>query len=194
MKILSLFDGISCARVALERAGIEVDQYYASEIDQYAISISKKNWPNNMQLGDVSNIIVIGGILRIDKKENLDIPITNSTNFDLLIGGSPCQDLSIAKKDRKGLAGERSGLFWEYLRILKEVKPKYFILENVARMSIEDEKIISNELGVKPILIDANLVSAQDRPRLFWVGIRNDFFETMGGETILYACVIAPTR
>jgi len=92
------------------------------------------------------------------------------TNIDLLIGGSPCQDLSIAKKDRKGLDGERSGLFWEYVRILKEVKPKYFILENVNSMPKEAKAIITETLGVEPIMINAALVSAQNRKRLFWVG------------------------
>ncbi len=93
--------------------------------------------------------------------------------FDLLIGGSPCQDLSIAKKNRKGLDGERSGLFWEYVRILKELQPKYFILENVASMPKEAKSIITEALGVEPIMIDAALVSAQRRKRLFWTNIPN---------------------
>jgi len=92
------------------------------------------------------------------------------TNIDLLIGGSPCQDLSIAKKDRKGLDGERSGLFWEYVRILREVTPEYFILENVNSMPKEAKAIITETLGVEPIMINAALFSAQNRKRLFWVG------------------------
>lgn len=151
MKILSLFDGISCARVALERAGIPVEAYYASEIDKYAIQVSQKNYPDIEHIGSVTEV-------------------TGYTDIDLLIGGSPCQDLSIAKRDRKGLDGERSGLFWEYVRILKEVKPKYFILENVASMPKEAKEIITRELGVEPIMINASLVSAQHRKRLFWVG------------------------
>lgn len=156
MKILSLFDGISCARVALERAGIPVEAYYASEIDKYAIQISNKNYNDIINLGSVSD---------------LDVNDYDFTDVDLLIGGSPCQDLSIAKKDRKGLDGERSGLFWEYVRILNEVKPKYFILENVASMPKEAKDIITETLGVEPIMINASLVSAQNRKRLFWTNI-----------------------
>lgn len=158
MKVLSLFDGISCARVALERAGIPVDAYYASEIDKYAIFISNKNYPDIIQKGSVTEI-------------NKGYDITR--DIDLLIGGSPCQDLSIAKKNRKGLDGERSGLFWEYVRILREVQPKYFILENVASMPKEAKEIITRELGVEPIMINASLVSAQNRKRLFWTNIPN---------------------
>ena len=153
MNVLSLFDGISCARVALERAGIPVKTYSASEVDKHAIAISQKNYPEIIQLGDVRNV------------HTLDEPI------HLLIGGSPCVDLSIAKKDRKGLEGKYSSLFWEYVRILKLVQPKYFILENVASMPKKDKDIITDTLGVEPILIDASLVSAQSRKRLFWTNI-----------------------
>lgn len=162
MKVLSLFDGISCARVALERAGISVELYFASEIDKYAIQISEKNYPDIIHVGDVKMVA------------HKDAPIHYKLNdIDLLIGGSPCQDLSIAKKDRKGLDGERSSLFWEYVRILKEVKPKYFILENVASMPKESKAIITEALGVEPIMINASLVSAQNRKRLFWTNIPN---------------------
>jgi len=155
MKVLSLFDGISCARVALERAGIPVEAYYASEVDKYAMQISAKNYPDIVQLGDIKDLVA------------------TTEPFDLLIGGSPCQDLSIAKKNRKGLDGERSGLFWEYVCILKEVKPKYFILENVNSMPKEAKAIITETLGVEPIMINAALVSAQNRKRLFWTNIPN---------------------
>lgn len=165
MKVLSLFDGISCARVALDRTGIKVDNYYASEIDKYAIGISQKNWPDIIELGDVKSIGGISGALQKPDK--------SFTKIDLLIGGSPCQDLSIAKKNRKGLDGERSGLFWEYVRILKGVKPKYFILENVNSMPKEAKAIITETLGVQPIMINAALVSAQNRKRLFWTNIPN---------------------
>ena len=158
MKVVSLFDGISCARVALERAGITVNTYYASEIDSYAKQISSKNYPDIEQLGDVKNIAT-------------NVTGTRFNCIDLIIGGSPCQDLSIAKKDRKGLSGERSGLFWEYVRILNEVKPKYFILENVNSMPKEAKELITKTLGVEPIMIDAALVSAQRRKRLFWTNI-----------------------
>lgn len=158
MKILSLFDGISCARVALERAGINVESYYASEIDKYAIQISQKNYPDIKHVGSVTELLFSNA----EYEQYKDI--------DLLIGGSPCQDLSIAKAGRKGLDGERSGLFYEYVRIRDEVKPKYFILENVASMSKESKDKISEVLGVEPIMINASLVSAQNRKRLFWVG------------------------
>lgn len=161
MKILSLFDGISCARVALERAGFKVDAYYASEIDKYAIQIAQKNHPDTIQLGDINELVGVDGL----RKWLPDI--------DLLIGGSPCQDLSIAKKDRKGLDGERSGLFWKYVEVLKYAKPKWFILENVNSMPKEAKEIITKTLGVEPIMINAALVSAQNRKRLFWTNIPN---------------------
>lgn len=153
MKVLSLFDGISVAQQALKELGINCE-YYASEIDKYAISITQKNFPDTIQLGNV-----VG--LKVDFQP------------DLLIGGSPCQDLSIAKKNREGLAGSRSGLFWEYVRILKETKPKYFVLENVNSMPKEAKQTITEALGVDPIMINAALVSAQNRKRLFWTNIPN---------------------
>lgn len=156
IKVLSLFDGISCARVALDRLGYEVD-YWSSEVDKYAIQIAQKNWPDTKQLGDIKQIDGYTGY--------------HFDDIDLLIGGSPCQDLSIAKKDRKGLAGERSGLFYEYVRILNEIKPKYFVLENVNSMPKEAKEQISEILGVQPIMINAALVSAQNRKRLFWTNI-----------------------
>lgn len=151
MKILSLFDGMSVAQQALKDAGIPVEVYYASEIDPYAVAVTQSNFPNTIQLGSV---------VGLDLKEDID----------LLIGGSPCQDLSIAKANREGLKGSRSGLFWEYVRIRDEVKPKYFILENVASMPKEAKEVISEALGVEPVMINASLVSAQNRKRLFWVG------------------------
>ncbi len=160
MKILSLFDGISCARVALDKAGIPVEVYYASEIDKYAEQVSHKNYPEIIRVGDIKTI-----------RERFDINEHFGGGIDLLIGGSPCQDLSIAKKNRKGLDGERSGLFWDYVRILNDIKPKYFILENVASMPKEAKELITKTLGVEPIMIDAALVSAQRRKRLFWTNI-----------------------
>ena len=152
MNVLSLFDGISCARVALDRAGIEVNCYLSAEIDKNAIKISEKNYPDIIRVGSVVDLSVEGEI-------------------DLLIGGSPCQDLSIAKKDRKGLGGDRSGLFWEYVRIKKECNPKWFVLENVASMPKADKDIITKEMGVEPVMFNASLVSAQCRKRLFWTNI-----------------------
>lgn len=162
MNVLSLFDGISCARVALDRAGLPVKTYFACEIDKNAIAISQKNYPDIVRLGDV--------------REVKELPVT----IDLLIGGSPCTDLSIAKKDRKGLAGTQSSLFWEYVRILRLVKPRWFVLENVASMPKADKEVITKELGVEPVLFDAALVSAQSRKRLFWTNLSFDLPEDRG--------------
>jgi len=150
MNVLSLFDGISCGQVALHRAGIEVDKYYASEIEKYAIQITQKNYPNTIQLGDVTQIKGIKDI-------------------DLLIGGSPCQGFSKAGK-QLNFVDPRSRLFFEYVRILNEVKPKYFLLENVI-MKQEYQDIISKYLGVEPIEINSALVTAQNRKRLYWTNI-----------------------
>lgn len=161
MKVLSLFDGISCARVALKKAGIPVEVYYASEIDKHALTIAQKNWPDTVQLGDITTIHH-----RFDMDETFA-----GGGIDLLIGGSPCQDLSRAKTDGQGLKGSRSSLFYDYLRILRNVKPKWFILENVASMKAVYRDEITKLLGVEPIMIDAALVSAQTRKRLFWTNI-----------------------
>ena len=158
MNVLSLFDGISCARVALDRAGIEVNAYMSSEIDKNAIKVSEKNY---------SDIIRVGSVLELEVEGQVD----------LLIGGSPCTDLSIAKKDRQGLKGNQSSLFWEYVRIKKECKPKWFILENVASMPKKDKDIITKEMGVEPVMFNAALVSAQSRKRLFWTNIKFDLPE-----------------
>lgn len=155
INVLSLFDGMSCGQIALERAGIEVENYFASEIDKYAMRIALKNYPNTQQLGSVTEV------------KGFDLP-----TIDLLIGGSPCQDLSKSKTNGEGLNGERSGLFWEYVRILNEVKPTYFLLENVV-MKKEWEDVITETLGVSPIEINSNLVSAQNRRRLYWTNIPN---------------------
>lgn len=150
MNVLSLFDGVSCGQVALERANVPVDTYYASEIDKYAIQITQKNYPNTIQLGDVSKL-----------KDIKDI--------DLLIGGSPCQGFSKAGK-QLNFDDPRSRLFFEYVRLLNEINPKYFLLENVA-MKKEYRDIISQYLGVEPIMINSDLVSAQHRNRLYWTNI-----------------------
>lgn len=131
LNVLSLFDGISCGRLALERAGIAVEKYYASEIDKYAIKITQSNYPDTIQLGDVKEIDFSQFIGKID----------------LIIGGSPCQDLSIAKSDRKGLDGSRSGLFFKFVEAVATIKPKYFLLENVASMSKADRDKITEILG-----------------------------------------------
>ena len=154
MKVLSLFDGCSMAYEALKSLGIQPEVYYASEIDKYAIQVSKKNHPDIIHIGDVREV---------DFKEYQDI--------DLLIGGSPCQDLSIAKRDRNGLKGNRSSLFFDYVKALKTIKPKYFVLENVASMKNSDRDVISEFLGVEPIMINSALVTAQQRRRYFWTNI-----------------------
>lgn len=155
MNILSLFDGISCGQVALTRLGFKIDNYFASEINQSSIFVCMNNFPNTIQLGDVRNV------------RTTDLP-----KIDLLIGGSPCQDLSNAKPNGEGLNGEKSKLFYEFVRILKETKPTWFLLENV-KMKKEWQDIISNILGVQPIELNSNLVSAQNRQRLYWTNIPN---------------------
>jgi DNA-cytosine methyltransferase len=175
MKVLSLFDGMSCGQLALKKSGIKVDQYYASEIDKFAIKVTMANFPNTIQLGDVT---------KVNTKD--------LTGIDLLIGGSPCQSFSFAGK-RKGMSTKdeqeiltldhylqlkregyefegQSYLFWEYMRILHEVQPKYFFLENVI-MSEKWEKILSKAIGVNSIEINSALVSAQNRRRLYWTNI-----------------------
>lgn len=154
MNILSLFDGISCGRIALERAGIKVDKYYASEIDRHAIKVSEANYPAIIRLGDVT------------KWREWDLP-----EIDLLIAGSPCQGFSLSGK-QLNFEDIRSKLFFEFVDILKHYKPKYFLLENVG-MKKEYENVISDILGVKPIKINSNLVSAQNRKRLYWTNIPN---------------------
>jgi len=155
MRVLSLFDGMSCGRVALERANIKVDAYYASEIDKYAIQIAQKNYPDTIQLWDIKNL----------NKTNLP------KDIDLLIGWSPCQGFSFAGK-QLNFKDERSKLFFEYVRILKLTKPKYFLFENV-RMKKEYQDVISKYLWVEPIMINSSLVSAQNRVRLYWTNIPN---------------------
>ena len=161
MKVLSLFDGISCGRIALERAGIPVETYYASEIDKYAMSVAQAMYPDTIQIGDVCKIDFTQYIGKVD----------------MIIGGSPCQDLSIAKQNRQGLQGERSRLFWEYIKALTIIKPKYFLLENVASMKNEDRDAITAVLrGIYPetecVMINSALVSAQQRRRYYWTNWR----------------------
>lgn len=156
MKVLSLFDGISCGRLALERAGIPVERYVAYEIEPNAIKVSKANWDDIEHYGDVTVA-----------------DFSQYKGFDVIIGGFPCQDLSINKKDREGLEGKRSGLFWHLVRAIKEVNPKYFLVENNYKMPKKDQDIITKTLGVEPILIYSGKVSAQSRYRLYWTNIPN---------------------
>ena len=154
MNVLSLFDGISCGMVALERAGIHVERYVAYEIDETAINISKKNYPNIEHCGNVTAA-----------------DFTQYVGFELLIGGFPCQDLSIGNANRRGLNGNRSGLFWELVRAIEEISPRYFLVENNQGMPNEDMETITKTLGVEPILIDSALLSPQSRKRLYWTNI-----------------------
>lgn len=155
MRVLSLFDGISCAMVALERAGIPVEKYTAYEIEPNAIKISKKNYPQIEHYGDVMTAdfeAMKGG-------------------YELVVFGSPCQSLSIVQsKTRQNLNG-KSKLFFEGVRALKAIQPKYFLFENVASMNAESKQIISECLGCEPVLIDAKDFSAQQRPRYYWTNI-----------------------
>ena len=168
MKVLSLFDGISCGMVALERAGIPVDRYVAYEIDPNAIKISQKNYPLIEHCGDVTTA-----------------DFTQYRGFDLLIGGSPCQSLSIVQsKTRQHLDG-KSKLFFEFVRALEEVKPKYFLFENVASMNEESKQVISELLGCEPVFIDSKNFSAQERPRFYWTNIPADVLKEPTSSLVL---------
>ena len=169
MKVLSLFDGMSCGQLALNRLGIKVDKYYASEIDKYAIQVTQANFPETIQVGDVCNL----------KAEDYQ-------DIDLILAGSPCQGFSFAGK-QLAFDDPRSALFFEFIRLLKEIKPKYFLLENV-KMKKEFLEIITDQLSacypqfqgkdlfggkIEPILINSALVSAQSRQRYYWTNIPN---------------------
>tara|TARA_R100001443_G_scaffold80380_1_gene87449 strand:+ start:289 stop:1830 length:1542 start_codon:yes stop_codon:yes gene_type:complete len=183
MNVLSLFDGMSCGQLALNRLGIKVDNYFASEIDKYAIQVTKANYPNTKHIGSV-----------------VDVKAADLPKIHLLIGGSPCQSFSFAGK-RKGMSTKcnqeiltlehylqlktdgfefegQSYLFWEYMRLLKETKPKYFLLENVM-MGDKWQKVLSKTIGIDPIMINSSLLSAQNRKRLYWTNIgtnKNNLF------------------
>ena len=161
MKVLSLFDGMSCGRIALDQLGIPVDKYYASEIDKYAIQVSQANYPDTIHVGDICNL---------DPEDYKDI--------DLILAGSPCQGFSFAGK-QLAFDDPRSALFFEFIRLLKEIKPKYFLLENV-RMKKEFLQVISEQVsecypeipfGIEPIFINSSLLSAQSRQRYYWTNI-----------------------
>ncbi len=154
MQVLSLFDGMSCGQLALCQLGIPIAKYYASEIDKYAIAVTQANFPNTIQVGDVC---------ALDPKDFADV--------DLIIGGSPCVGFSVAGKG-EGFQDPRSALFFEFVRLVKAIQPKYFLLENV-RMKKEWLAIISEQLGVEGICINSALVSAQNRVRYYWTNIPN---------------------
>jgi len=152
MNVLSLFDGISCGHIALQKLGIKVDKYFASEIDKNAIKVTQHNFPETIQLGDVTQV------------SGKDLP-----SIDLLIGGSPCQGFSLSGK-QLNFDDPRSKLFFEFVRLMKEAKPRYFLLENV-KMKKEYQDIITEYLGVEPVFINSKDFSAQSRGRLYWTNI-----------------------
>jgi DNA (cytosine-5)-methyltransferase 3A len=153
MNVLSLFDGMSCGQIALNNLGFKVDNYFAAEIKKHAIETTQLNFPKTIQLGDVTKI------------KASDLP-----KIDLLIGGSPCQDFSSQNKTRKGLQGVKSNLFFEYYRLLKELEPKHYLLENVMMLP-EHFATLSNYMGTYPFETNGSLVSAAMRRRLFWTNI-----------------------
>jgi DNA-cytosine methyltransferase len=156
MNVLSLFDGMSCGQIALNKLGVKYDKYFACEIDKYAMQVTQHNFPDTIQLGDVQFVT----------KETF-----GNHKIDLVVGGSPCQGFSFAGK-MLNFDDARSKLFFEYVRLVKELKPKYFLLENV-KMKKESQDIISEYMGVEPIEINSSLVSAQTRKRLYWTNIPN---------------------
>lgn len=185
MNILSLFDGISCAYLALEKANVRIDKYFASEIEPNAIKVATKNHPDIVSLGDVTKVRYMNGVLYTDKASY------EVGNIDIVCGGSPCTNFSsigyangmvsgdteilsleqyLELKKQGVTFGGQSYLFWEFCRILNEIKPRYFLLENVV-MAKKWEKIITDAMGVEPIRIDSALLSAQHRPRLYWTNI-----------------------
>lgn len=166
IRVLSLFDGMACTRIVLDQLGYKDHQveYYASEIDKYAIGVAKANYPNINQLGDITKIKYKDGKLH---SENGEFKVQK---FDLVVGGSPCQGFSYSGK-QLNFNDPRSALFFEYVRLVKEINPKYFLLENV-KMKKEYEDVISKYMGVSPYKINSNLLTAQNRPRLYWTNIK----------------------
>jgi DNA-cytosine methyltransferase len=165
INIVSLFDGMACTRIAFSKMGFKDSQinYFASEVDKYSIKVAQSNYPEINQIGDVTKVKYKRKKLETEKG------IFDVTSVDLVIGGSPCQGFSFSGK-QLNFEDPRSKLFFEYVRIVKELKPKYFLLENV-NMKQEFQDIISKELGVEPILINSKLITAQSRPRLYWTNI-----------------------
>lgn len=170
MNVLSLFDGMSCGQIAFDKLGIKFDgvknKYFASEIKKSAIEVTKHNYPNTIHIGDVTKVSYSNGVLYTENGEY------EVGEIDYLIGGSPCQDFSVAKVNniKYGLEGDKSKLFYEYLRLLKEINPKYFLLENV-RMKEDSKKQLDKYLGVEGRYINSIDFSFQNRPRFYWTNI-----------------------
>lgn len=168
MKVLSLCDGMSCGQLALKKLGIQIEAYYAAEIKDVAIKVTLDNFPNTIEIGDVNKVSYKDGILTT---ENGDFQVGQ---IDLVMFGSPCQTFSLAMitEHRVGLEDkEKSGLFYECYRILQEVKPKYFLMENVRSMKDKDRDFISQMMGVEPIMIDSALIAPAMRKRYYWTNI-----------------------
>lgn len=168
MKVLSLCDGMSIAHIALDKIGIPVEKYYAAEIKPIAIKVTKDNYPDTIHIGDVNKISYKGGILYTENGNY------NVGHIDLMVFGSPCQSFSRCMKTdmRVGLEDKtRSGLFFECYRILREVQPTWWLLENVASMKAEDRDYLTECMGVEPIRINSKLVCAALRDRYYWTNI-----------------------
>lgn len=183
INVLSLCDGISCAQIALERAGIKIDNYFAAEIKEIAIQVTQKNYPHTVQIGDVNSISYSNGVLSNE---------TNKwkINFDLVCFGSPCQSFSVAmpKNKRIGLEDkQRSGLYLECKRILDEVQPRYFFVENVGSMKLDDKNYISESLGVEPIRLNSKIVAPALRDRYYWTNIP---FKELPKQEILFQDIL----
>lgn len=169
MNILSLCDGMSCGQIALTQLGYKIDSYFAAEIKKTGIQVTQDNFPNTIQIGDVNKVSYENGILHTEKGDF-------ETSIDLVMFGSPCQSFSVAMKADKriGLKDKtKSGLFLECYRILKEVEPEFFFVENVASMKKEDQAILSEMLGVKPYKVNSEIVAPALRNRLYWTNIPN---------------------
>ncbi len=205
MNVLSLFDGISCGRVALERANIKVDTYIASEIDPFAIQVAQKNYPTTIQVGDIRNLRYKNDVLYADNKQVF------AGKIDMIIGGSPCQSFTFAGKQQgmttstneyivylddyikykeQGYTFEgQSYLYWEYVRLLEEINPEYFLLENVI-MQRQWKDVITSTLGVNFLRINSNLLSAQNRDRLYWSNIKDNRIKQPADKGLVIADII----
>lgn len=184
--VLSLFDGMSCGQIALNRLGIKVDKYFASEIKPHAIKVTKDNYPNTIHIGDVRKVSYSNGILYTENG-------TFETQIDILIGGSPCKGLSKLNKNKEGLLHKESVLFYEYVRLKGEINPDFFLFENVVGDKGSTSEI-SKILSCDKILINSKLVSAQNRSRYYWTNLvvdpledrkitTADVFDRSGNET-----------
>jgi hypothetical protein len=163
LNVLSLFDGISVGQLAFKELGIQIDNYFASEIKPNAIKVTKLHFPDTIHIGDVTKVRYENGVLHTEKG-------SYEVKIDMIIGGSPCQDFSPLKVMGLGLDGDKSKLFYEYLRIVQEINPTYFFLENV-KMKKDSEWQLNKHLNIQGLHVNSNLVSYQNRPRIYWTTI-----------------------